>query len=283
MGEAYLVRRGGTGLKLNVIACASADALPGTASENTIAVITDLQPVGLFVQATEPQNPVEGDVWAVTTGGDALLFAASKKSVKVGLSRIEQYDGAAWVQKVGYVHAGNGWAPISNVMDLYNGEAGQTDGWQTGKGGGTATYTGTYMQLKITESGTGQWVSTETPIDLTGFTVLKADVNVTAVNKQLSQYLHVRLAVADSPDVSPGDESITTKDEITCSTKGERTLSYDISALNSAKYVLVGIGWPDATVRITRVWLERESETLTMQTADVGDYVAAYEEGVQSA
>lgn len=122
---------GGNDLNVKVIAVASESALPTTAAENTIAVITTTGITSYVFASTAPTSPVEGMVWFATGTASAVGFNAVKRNgLWVYPTGCQQYVSGAWVPKVAKIYQNGAWRVWSR--HLYN--AGdecvdETGGW----------------------------------------------------------------------------------------------------------------------------------------------------------
>lgn len=101
---------GGGSLNFTVIAVASEDALPETAKENTIAVITDTAITSWVFSATAPETPEAGMVWILTSTASTVGFNAVKKNgLWVYPSSVQQYIDDAWVSKTAKTWQDGAW------------------------------------------------------------------------------------------------------------------------------------------------------------------------------
>ena len=77
MGQAFLVRRGGVGggVELKVVSYTSKDALPATASEVTVAVITGLAIGDIYVEPFAPADAAVGSLFFSSVGSDTTLLS----------------------------------------------------------------------------------------------------------------------------------------------------------------------------------------------------------------
>lgn len=131
MSEGYIIGGGGRDLNFKVIAVASESALPTSAEENTIAVITTAAITSYVFSSTVPTSPVEGMVWFATGTASTVGFNAIKKDgLWVYPTGCQQYVSGAWASKVAKIYQNGAWRVWSRY--LYN--AGdecvdETGGW----------------------------------------------------------------------------------------------------------------------------------------------------------
>lgn len=252
--------RAGGGASLNVIAASSFSALPETADEGTMAVITDTAIGAVYVQKAQPETAAAGDIFISTAANlHTVDIAGDEGSLQIPLGFVHVWNGTAWEQAEAYFHTDGKWIPQSNIVYLYNaGSVNEqiTGGWIAAEGGGTATMNAANMRLVISSStGIRKHVATTNMIDLTGYATLHVVANFASLSVDSSTAPSLRLGVSTNQNANLA--SITTKAEKAYTAKGEKTLSYDVSSLDGEYYVIVGVGWPTATVNITQVWLEK--------------------------
>lgn len=171
---------GGSDLNFKVIAVASESALPTTAAENTIAVITTTPITSYVFSSTAPTSPTEGMVWLVTGTASTVGFNAIKKNgLWVYPTGCQQYVSGVWAAK--------------QIMVYLNGSWTRTDTWLLKDGVINTEITGGFNfgnnaqfangLLKISYSGNqGGDYTSKSLIDLTNYSTLTARV------KQTSRY-----------------------------------------------------------------------------------------------
>lgn len=148
---------GGSDLNFKVIAVASESALPTSAAENTIAVITTAPITSYVFSSTAPTSPAEGMVWFATGTASTVGFNAVKKNgLWVYPTGCQQYVSGTWVSKTAKTYRDSAWADW--VTYLFNhGLAGYTFG--SGKGGygaenqGVATILSDALALNVSGPG----------------------------------------------------------------------------------------------------------------------------------
>lgn len=186
MGQAFLVRRGGTGLKLKAVSVLTAEELPDKAIVNTLAVISEIKAGYLYVQKDRPEEAETGDVWAENSWGDTIDLASPFAGLKTGIQSVEQYDGTAWSTVETYIFNGEGWVElyVPKVM-LYERGTDNTDvtgGWSSKKdGNGVVTWGSAYLTLSYSgDNARYASVYTKNAIDLTDYRKLSAVVSNTS-------------------------------------------------------------------------------------------------------
>jgi len=183
----------GTGDNLNfrVKAYASVDALPETARENTIAVLTTEKITGWQFSAAEPEG-VAGMVW-FPSGADGVLTieALKRNGVTLYPKDCKQYVVDKWVDTPAKVYQG-GWKELTGYKYLYKeGDTCDAVGgkWVASAKAPNSSYnTDQYLQAPtVTQnektmtiymnasSNKGGIVRKENKIDITGFSRLVCD------------------------------------------------------------------------------------------------------------
>lgn len=195
---------GGSDLNFKVIAVASESALPSSAAENTIAVITTAPITSYVFSSTAPTSPAEGMVWfAVVTASTVGFNAIKRNGLWVYPTGCQQYVSGAWVNKTAKTYKSGAWVGMETY--LYNAGdqcVGITGGWtaiseqQTSALHWGYTARGTnadisfnadsiYIlgQTTINDRLTSPAVRTLNPVDLTGYNTLK--INCSAHTRDL--------------------------------------------------------------------------------------------------
>lgn len=105
--------------RLKVIAAASKAALPATAKDGTIAVITTTAVGTVWAQADEPASHSAGDVWIKTgLSSTAPINLATKGSALLYPKNAAQYIGGQWVSVTLYTRSNSVW--VIGLAYLYN-------------------------------------------------------------------------------------------------------------------------------------------------------------------
>ena len=106
-----ILRRGGAGGEpVRLLTVSSAAALPDTAKENTLALVTAQAPGAVQLCHAAPAAPADGDVWIMTTAsGTRALQLGRKNLLTTYLVRGYQYVSGAWAVKALYVRNGGAW------------------------------------------------------------------------------------------------------------------------------------------------------------------------------
>lgn len=252
--------KAGGGASLQVIAVSGEDALPETANENTIAVLTELEIGTVYVQNTQPETANAGDVFITTGNILHTINLAEDGALQVNLGPVYIFNGTAWEATEAYLYTGGEWVRHSNVVYLYRAGSKNEDitgGWQAGEGGGTATITDTSMQLEILNtSSQRKHVATGQAIDLAKYSALHVTFTVQNVSLALNPANAVTLRIGIGTAYNANLASLTTKKEAIQKTTGTVTLDYDLSSITASRFIIIGIGYPSATVTIDRVWLD---------------------------
>lgn len=114
----------GGGLNFTVKQYADISALPATAAENDIAVITAATMNGWAFDAVEPASPAEGMVWIEVGAASEVAFNLLKKNaVYVYPVSVWQYSAGAWATVDAWIHQNSIWTQFSELITavyLYN-------------------------------------------------------------------------------------------------------------------------------------------------------------------
>lgn len=137
MGEAYILRRGGSGdTKFHLIAVTNVNELPSFAIKNTFAIISNIPAGKFYIQGEVPANPNIGDVYV--GGSKNLAFIVQENSTtdaKITVEYAEQYDGEKWNRVEGYSWLDNEWklVCVARLPLYYRGDQKITTsgGWDT--------------------------------------------------------------------------------------------------------------------------------------------------------
>lgn len=175
MGDCYITRRGGEGLNFDVKAYASEAALPATAKENTIAVITTTAISGYQFSVEQPAAPTSGYVWFAETTSSAVVFSVTKKNpIMVYPRSAKQYVGSTWVDVEARSYQDGAWVDWWDQYIYKNGDeyTNITGGWTVN---GVATKEEDCIDLPVvnTNSGRNAGGYTGNKIDLTGINNIK--------------------------------------------------------------------------------------------------------------
>lgn len=186
----------GGGASISAKAYASADELPTTAKDGTIAVIS-ATPVGnVYAQSAEPTEPLEGDVW-VAFGVDGNVPVATG-NVIIYPSEAKQYLSGSWVEKTILIFAEGEW----KTLFMYLFHAGNT--YESITGGWTSTgYTspngsntqGTVGDSIVCKAVSGSSanacgvVGTVNPVQISGKKTLRVIGNISGYVKEAVYYI----------------------------------------------------------------------------------------------
>nr|DAI33413.1 MAG TPA: hypothetical protein [Caudoviricetes sp.] len=175
---------GGSDLNFKVIAVASESALPTTAAENTIAVITTAPITSYVFSSTAPTSPVEGMVWALTDRTSIAAFNAVKRNgLWVYPLRCQQYISGAWIEKTAKSYLNGAWSDWWDGSYYKDGnqEIFVTGGWQKFARinnvnevtfEASEIHFGVQYQAAPSDGGYGGIICTNNKIDITGISSL---------------------------------------------------------------------------------------------------------------
>lgn len=251
MADGLIIRRGGSGgAKLNVITAPVLQALPVSAKEDTIAVITSGSGI-LYVQEAPPEAQ-EGDIWITPEDTVFDINLAKTGSILIGLGNVYQYTEGAWAEVQAYIFRDGKWQHVWNKTFYESGKL-------TGKVAHTellspitckVTYGDSAIQC-VTKAGSASEVyAVFGPVNLTNMTTLTA--NGTYPKKQ-DGTTYAILAVAADSNASFTDEMASgntqtgnsgeyiVKDTVKANSAGKAfELQLDVTNLKGEWYVYVG-------------------------------------------
>lgn len=250
MGDCFIVRRGGAGLNFKVKAYASELLLPATASENTIAVITDTAISSYVFSTTEPQNPVDGMVWFYTGTQSSIEFNALKKNnLQVYPLGAKQYIGDVWVSKTAKIYQNGEFEDFwgGSLFDNGNQFEFVTGGWEQRNGlyqsqsaKGTVTI-GSRIQLNASGE-TSAVAVTKNKINFAQYKTLFCDITA---NSGGILFALCTIYTGNIADESP---------RVTFTGTGVKSL--DISGVTSGDYYLAFGVNNGRSGTVSRIWLE---------------------------
>ncbi|MEG0743126.1 MAG: hypothetical protein RR521_12915 [Clostridia bacterium] len=121
MGDCMIVRRGGGGSAgVQVLAAASEAALPASAKEGTLAVITVTAVGNVTLKPDPPSAPMAGDLWIRCGLQSELHVEVQKKpSLVVFPVSAAQYVGGAWVQAALFGRINGAWKSAATYLYAY--------------------------------------------------------------------------------------------------------------------------------------------------------------------
>ncbi|MEG2769348.1 MAG: hypothetical protein RR902_00855, partial [Oscillospiraceae bacterium] len=121
-GTALNFKSGGGGATLKILAVATENNLPTTATENTIAVITTTPINGYIVAKDEPtSNLKNGLVWVLIGGASQTPIVLNKKTgLSIYPQGTQQYINGAWVDKTIKVYQNASWRDVGIFLLNYD-------------------------------------------------------------------------------------------------------------------------------------------------------------------
>jgi hypothetical protein len=246
---------GGSGVKATPIAAvASADALPATANERDIAIISTVPVGNVYAQADQPVGE-PGDVWLVAEANGAFSYVVGGATIQ--FSNAMQYSGS-W-EKVGvYQYAGGKWVSASKY--LLDGSADTGTAWSTyyAYGGRAAKESTGY---KITGANGGNQpaaIQTSSKVNLTGYSKLCCrGKNDNDMKGNFPFEFRIQAGKAYSSDNSYDGIYVITNNSVAGTSvygAGEFNVSIDISKYQSSYYIGASSG--HESTHIYEIWLE---------------------------
>lgn len=260
MADGLIIRRGGSaGAALQVMAVSSAAALPASAKESTIAIITSTAIGAVYAQAGMPTTASNGDVLITADNAAHTVNMAAKGAVMVSIGACYQMTGGAWNKMDAYVYRGGAWQAVTGCFYLYNvGNPMEhiTGGWAaTDDGSGTCAMDDDSIYFETTSSLSRRGAVTQKAIDMTGYSKLCMDVDVLTFKGGSTQ---MYLGVHTTNNPKTGTTSVTkTSTKVYPYCASRMTVEYDVSSVTEAMYVWASLANGSvASIRIRKIWLE---------------------------
>lgn len=249
---------GGDGeMKTRVMNVLSAESLPSTAWDGTIALISPLDVGRVYVDASVPDAPNVGDVQIRPNLSSSYAYVIG--DVTVPYADIYQYSGATWEKMTYYRYDGTEWKP--GRVYLLDGSA------DTGVEWNTPMYSTTSCSVIAAEGGyriagsnggnQPAGIQTASKIDLTGFSVLHFKgynaSNQGNVTYPILAGIQNQAANSGGYDAMAPLTSMTAFQDTTAS--GEFDLTVDINEYNGLYYVGIS-GAYEPYFDVYQIWLE---------------------------
>lgn len=119
---------GSSGAAVNVTAVASASALPASADEGDIAIVSTVAVNNVYVQNDTPSAPEAGDV--LITTANSSNAPAQIGNITIYPNGFKQYQSGSWVVVTGYVYSGGAWVGLELwLFTTGNAYQNNTGGW----------------------------------------------------------------------------------------------------------------------------------------------------------
>lgn len=270
---------GGSSLNFKVIIAASESALPTSAAENTIVVITSMAITSYVFSATAPTSPTDGMVWVLTDKTSIAAFNAIKRNgLWVYPLRCQQYVSGAWVEKTAKSYLNGTWSDWWDGSYYKDGnqEIFVTGGWQKFAKNSNVNQV-TFEESEIhfgvqyqTEPGYGGIICTNNKIDVTGISSLiirrSCQPPVTGVgNNPRAGFGLLSTAKYVSPNSANGWVAWVAigYTQGYNENKVYSTLRLDTTTLSGSYYIAIGNEWAadyardgGSEVWVTRIWGE---------------------------
>lgn len=241
----YVLSGGGSDLNFKVIAVASEAALPSTAAENTIAVITTAPITSYVFSSSVPTSPAEGMVWFATGTASAVGFNAIKKNgLWVYPTGCQQYVSGAWVSKTAKTYQNSVWAEWNTI--IYDGGNDVSMFKVTGSSSAVISgYVSSYNGgLKFNKG----FINVIDPYDLTEYTTLHVEFTPNITETTSIDFGVTRAATVQSSYLASKNVGAVTANI-------KKTTELDISKVTGDAYILIRCSWVADFVVLNRVWI----------------------------
>lgn len=270
MGDAYLVRRGGGGkVELKVAKYASANVLPSTAKEGSIAVITEAVIVDVYVQRTAPASAPVGSLFFSSAGSDAELLSIGTFNFYSTGAFIR--TDTAWVAVDTFIFRDGAWAlaPSGKLTEAGIDYAQYTGGFVARKISSKSSASATIVIPKVTwddenvvidttkgtgANGVGMWC-TDKAIDLTPYKTIVFEGTFISNYPSYADNFCVG-AWSKIPTYYTNDRLAFSLVTVASTTN---PVLIDVSDINGSAYVGIGMAYSKAT--ITRCYMIPKGES----------------------
>lgn len=232
-------------LNFKVIAVASESALPSSAEENTIAVITTSPITSYVFSATAPTSPTEGMVWFATGTASTVGFNAIKRNgLWVYPTGCQQYVSGAWVTKTAKTYQNGAWTDWN--PDIYNG--GSDVSMFEVTSGSAAVMSGYVSNLNGGLKFNKGFINVIDPYDLTEYTTLHVEFTPNITETTSIDFGVTRAATVQSSYLASKNVGAVTANI-------KKTTELDISKVTGDAYILIRCSWVADFVVLNRVWI----------------------------
>lgn len=252
----------GSGAKTRVISIVDASALPATAREGTIVVISSTAVKTVYVQMKQPETAVPGDAWIAQ--GDGKLLYSVGKTVNISFAIVRQYNGQEWKNVEVYQLVNGKW--VSGVVYLLYFDDDCTDltgGWLC-----FGSYRGKSEKVangyKLTQDNGGNQrgsIQTENKIDLKGIKSIHCKGTITAAAQPVKLGIQSKKLAKNTPTGGLYEDEHTwyynddtTKYAEVPGKVGDFEIVYDVSLYSNDSYY-VGVSSGSSAI-ITEIWAE---------------------------
>jgi hypothetical protein len=250
MAQAYITRRGGgAALRLDILTAATVAALPASAADGALAMISTVAAGKVTLDAAEPAAPAAGDVWLkLGYHGRAALPLCERPLVRAYPFTAAQFAGGAWAFVRAFVYHG-GWLELRAwLYDMGDAHPENGGAWAVDYIEGTygsVTFGTAYIAVARTIAGARTSVKKADSIDFTPFTTLRVLIRKTSTGTTGTVSLRVMNGTTTEALLTATDW---TQNE-------ERTLSLDVSGVNAERALKIFVT-DSSTFRIYQAWLE---------------------------
>ena len=248
----------GGGVDIDLISVASAEELPQTARENTIAVINEYEAGELYICPTIPESANNTDVLLINTGTNKIINASEDGKLAFGNSGVYMRIMDSWIYVDSYIFTNGVWKPLWFNRLYYEGNKypEYTGGYTAHKISSKSGASATKVEPKITENadsivldttstgnnGVGAWITTNA-IDLTPYSAIVFEGTFTSKYPSYPQNF-----VAAAWEVVP---EYYTLNRLAYYEQGESTTStitIDVSNVNTSAYIGFGLAYSKVTL-----------------------------------
>lgn len=244
----------GGGLNFVVKAYTTEEALlAATPKENTVGVVTEAAAPKWGFSASEPYNPVDGEIWfTIGTEDEAAFNALKKNALIVYPIKCRQYVSGIWDNRIAYIYKNGAWVKFSTTeLILFDSSGINTDvtGGLTSVGSAKFSVSDGVLSLKSATSGdSSSSVKITNNIDLNNYSTLHISGSFSPAATS-STDIRCTLAVIDT---TSGD----TLGYKFCSGTGDFTLNVSTIGECEIEFRLRGSAGKYTTASVTKWWAD---------------------------
>ncbi|MEG0741930.1 MAG: hypothetical protein RR521_06850 [Clostridia bacterium] len=258
MADCMIIRRGGGGgggsAGVQVLAAASEAALPASAKEGTVGVITSAAIGKAYISPIDPTGTIAaGDLWLKTgTTSMVPIHIGEKNEILLYVTNGYQYNAGAWSTVDSYIYKAAAWVRLQYM--IY--DPTMISGWEKGfcTGGTFSMNAGAPMFIYADMGANNASAVTSALVDLTQYRTLRCSFTAAVTEKAITD-CRLGVSTAKGHDL----RGKPTKAQLTVKADGNYDMAYDVSTITGEYYVILNLTTTESYSKLSysAVWLER--------------------------